>query len=167
MFHVTKSRGENNLKKASIYFLISALIGLGIGYLVFDVMMGKDSQTEAVANSDSNTEDSSNTSQTTTEATEEESKSSGTTVSAEAEILNQKGCLGCHSVSSLGLSGGATGPDLSQAFTNVEGKHGKPVNEFLKEPTSAVMSGVISGSPLSDDEIAKITELLQKAATAN
>ncbi|WP_187118990.1 cytochrome C [Bacillus marasmi] len=151
------------MKKATIYFLISALIGLGIGYLVFDVMLGKNSQTDAIASSDTSSEESSST----TDATTEESKGTETAVSAEAEILNQKGCLGCHAVSSLDLSGGATGPDLSQAFNNVEGKHGKPVNEFLKEPTSAVMSGVISGSPLSDDEISKITELLQKAAEAN
>lgn len=167
MNHETKSRGENNLKKASIYFLISALIGLGIGYLVFDVMLGKNSQTEAIASSDDQgSEETGNTSETT-EATKEEPTSSETTVSAETEILSQKGCLGCHAVSSLDLSGGATGPDLSQAFNNVEGKHGKPINEFLKEPTSAVMSGVISGNPLTDDEINKITELLQKAAEAN
>lgn len=167
MIHVTKSRGENNLKKASIYFLISALIGLGIGYLVFDVMLGKDSQTEATASSDDTSGEEASNTKESTEATKEEPTSTATNVPAEAEILKQKGCIGCHSISSLDLSGGATGPDLSQAFNNVEGKHGKPINEFLKEPTSAVMSGVIGGNPLTDDEINKITELLQKAAEAN
>jgi cytochrome c551/c552 len=153
------------LKKAGIYFLISALIGLGIGYLVFDVLIGKDNQ-EVTANSEESSEETSNTSETTTETAAKKEETSAKTVSADTEIFTQKGCIGCHSVSALDLSGGATGPDLSQAFNNVEGKHGKPVNEFLKEPTSAVMSGVIGGNPLTDDEINKITTLLQKAAEA-
>lgn len=148
------------MKKAGIYFIVSALIGLGIGYLVFDVIMGKDSQTE-VADSNEKADDTTNTTETTKEA---EKTEPAETASAETEIFTQKGCLGCHSISALNLSGGATGPDLSQAFNNVEGKHGKPVNEFLKQPTSAVMSGVIGGNPLTDEEISKITELLKQAS---
>ena len=73
--------------------------------------------------------------------------------------------MGCHAVSGLNLEGGATGPDLTQAFNNVEGKHGKPLAEFLKEPTSAVMSSVIGGNPLTDEEISQVVEALKKAAT--
>lgn len=153
------------MKKAGIYFLISALIGLGIGYLMFDVIMGNDNQTEATASSDESSEDANSTTETATDDQAKE-KSPAKTVSADTEIFTEKGCIGCHSVSALNLSGGATGPDLSQAINNVEGKHGKPLNEFLKEPTSAVMSGVIGGNPLTDEEINKLTELLQKAAEA-
>lgn len=154
------------MKKAGIYFLISALIGLGIGYLVFDVIMGNDNQTEANVSTDNSTDDAIST----TETAKEEQAADDTaanTVSADTEIFTEKGCIGCHSISALDLSGGATGPDLSEAFNNVEGKHGKPLNEFLKEPTSAVMSGVIGGNPLTDEEINTLTQLLQKAAEAN
>lgn len=146
------------MKRSVIIFIISAFIGLGIGSLVFKVLLGDATQPEAVATNEVKNEEPEKVSETPKETA---------TASAETEIFSQKGCLGCHSVSKLNLQGGATGPDLSQAFTNVEGKHGKPINEFLKEPTSAVMSGVIGGNPLTDDEINKITELLQQAAQTN
>jgi cytochrome c551/c552 len=95
----------------------------------------------------------------------EEPKKDPETVAVDSDnILNSKGCLGCHAVESLDLQGGATGPDLSKAFEGVEDKHGKPIDEFLKEPTSAVMSSVISGSPLTDDERAKVVEMLKQAS---
>lgn len=148
------------MKKSLIYFVISSLIGLGIGYLGFDLFGEKDNAIDASTSSEETVNEEKNT-------TETETEKKPTTVSAETEILSQKGCLGCHAVSGLDLSGGATGPDLSQAFNNVEGKHGKPINEFLKEPTSAVMSSVIGGNPLTEEEISKITGLLQQAAQAN
>lgn len=152
------------MKKSLIYFVISSLIGLGIGYLGFDLLGEKDNSIEANTSSEEAVDQDKNTTETE-EANKEKEKP--TTVSAETEILSQKGCLGCHAVSGLDLDGGATGPDLSQAFNNVEGKHGKPINEFLKEPTSAVMSSVIGGNPLTEDEISKITNLLQQASQAN
>ncbi|WP_313803357.1 cytochrome C [Cytobacillus sp.] len=142
------------MKKPFLIFVISALIGLGLGYVVFDVLIPDQSQQE-VAVDDKDEAKSSETSQ------EEANK----TVAVSGDnILQAKGCLGCHAVSGLNLDGGATGPDLSQAFNNVEDKHGKPLAEFLKEPTSAVMSGVIGGNPLTDEEINQIIEALQKAA---
>lgn len=147
------------MKKTILYFVISTLIGLAVGYLVFDVLVGKDDQTIATVESVKKTTETSKTTNSTKESPKE-----ATTTSAETEIFTQKGCIGCHSISALDLSGGSTGPDLSQAFNNVEGKHGKPINEFLKQPTSAVMSGVIGGHPLTDAEITKITTLLQQAA---
>ena len=38
------------------------------------------------------------------------------------------------------------------------------MDSFLKEPTSAVMSGVIEANPLSDEERAKVVEALKKIA---
>ena len=95
-----------------------------------------------------------------------QSQLKGATASGEESILQTKGCIGCHAVQGLNLQGGATGPDLSQAFKTIEGKHGKPINEFLKAPTSAVMSSVIGGNPLSDDEITQIVAELKKASEA-
>ncbi len=148
------------MKKAITYFVISTLIGLGVGYLVFDVFTGNDDQTVATADSVENT---AKTDKPTTNSTKDKPKETIKT-SAESEIFTQKGCIGCHSISALDINGGVVGPDLSQAFNNVEGKHGKPINEFLKQPTSSVMSGVIGGHPLTDEEITKITTLLQQAA---
>jgi cytochrome c551/c552 len=145
------------VNKAIISFVVCALLGFGLGYLVFGVIMG-DSEKQPQAAQTETTE---------TAAAKEESTDAkeATTVSAnEDNILNKKGCLGCHSVEALNIKGGAVGPDLSQAFANVEGKHGKPIEEFLKAPTSAVMSGVIGKNPLSDEERKQVLELLKQAS---
>lgn len=147
------------MKKPIIHFIISALIGLGLGYVAFDVIAADGDNDKEVATTNGQTTNSS------TETNKEETEATDTaTASGEENILQSKGCIGCHAVEGLDLKGGATGPDLSQAYNNVEGKHGKPLNEFLKEPTSAVMASVIGGSPLTDDEIAKIVEELKKAS---
>jgi cytochrome c551/c552 len=146
------------MNKAIISFVISALLGFGLGYLVFDVIMGDSDKQPQVAQTETNG---------TAAAKEEESTESKeeTTVAAnEDNILNKKGCLGCHSVEALNIQGGAVGPDLSQSFANVEGKHGKSIDEFLKEPTSAVMSGVIAKSPLTDEERTQVLDLLKQAS---
>ncbi|MFD2446843.1 cytochrome C [Bacillus sp. CGMCC 1.16607] len=150
------------MQKAIIQFVITALLGLGIGYLAFDIIGGKSSDDQDVATTESNTPDKQATESKDENTNKEESTE---TVAADGGILSSKGCLGCHSVDALNLKGGATGPDLSQAFNNVEGKHGKPINEFLKQPTSAVMSSVIGGSPLSDEEITQVVDLLKEASS--
>ncbi|MEY2195209.1 cytochrome C [Neobacillus sp. BF23-41] len=145
------------MNKAIISFVVCALLGFGLGYLVFGVIMGDSEKQPQVAQTET----------TETAAAKDESTDAkeATTVSAnEDNILNKKGCLGCHSVEALNIKGGAVGPDLSQAFTNVEGKHGKPIEEFLKAPTSAVMSGVIGKNPLSDVERKQVLELLKQAS---
>jgi cytochrome c551/c552 len=148
------------VKKAIVSFAISLLLGFGLGYLVFDVIMGDSEQpTQAVQ---TETKDSNASTPADTTAAKEET----TSAVSDDNILNKKGCLGCHSVEALNLKGGAVGPDLSQAFANVEGKHGKPIEEFLKQPTSAVMSGVIGKSPLTDDERKQVLDLLKQASEA-
>lgn len=148
------------MQKAIIHFVISALLGLGLGYIGFEVIGGKSSNDQKVASPD--TSSSEQATETEADSTETED---ATAVSTDGGILAAKGCLQCHSVGSLNIKGGAVGPDLSQAFNNVEGKHGKPINEFLKKPTSAVMSGVIGGNPLTDDEITQVLDLLKEAAS--
>lgn len=147
------------MQKALISFIISALIGLGLGYVAFDVVGGSNDETAEVAKQEKNK------SQPESDIkNEDKDDQKAETVSADNNILKSKGCLGCHSVSALNLQGGATGPDLSKAFENVEGKHGKPIDQFLKEPTSAVMSGVIGGNPLSEGEISEVVKLLEEAS---
>jgi cytochrome c551/c552 len=146
------------VQKAIIHFVISALLGLGIGYIAFQVVGGGDEPNVA-------SPETTETETTTEESNDQKDTNTDTeTVVAEDNLFSTKGCLGCHSVEGLNLTGGATGPDLSQAYINVEGKHGKPIDQFLKEPTSAVMSGVIGGNPLSDDEITQIVGLLKQAS---
>ncbi|NHC38658.1 cytochrome c [Bacillus sp. MM2020_1] len=148
------------MNKAIISFVVCAILGFGLGYLVFDVIMGDSGKQPQVAQTTT-------TEKTETAAAKEESTDTkeATTVSAsEDNILNKKGCLGCHSVEALNIKGGAVGPDLSQAFVNVEGKHGKPIEEFLKAPTSAVMSGVIGKNPLTDEERTQVLDLLKQAS---
>lgn len=82
----------------------------------------------------------------------------------EGRIFIQRGCVSCHSISALNTQGGATGPDLSQAYVNVEGKHGVPIEEYLKNPTSAVMSSVLGQNPLTDDELNAILTALKAAS---
>lgn len=146
-------------------FIICTILGFGIGFAGFEIA-GKDdvasTDTPTVTETATNTEDQ--TPAEDSSSKEAEQPTTESVISANSEILNTKGCLSCHSVSSLNLEGGATGPDLSQAFTGVEGKHGKPLNEFLKEPTSAVMSSVIGGNPLTDEEIQQLVDALQEAA---
>lgn len=142
-------------------FIISLIIGFGIGFIGFE-LAGNDDVASGTPTETTATTESSENNQPAEDTTDEQPAAE--TVSTSGEILNTKGCLSCHSVSGLNLQGGATGPDLSQAFNNVEGKHGKPLNEFLKEPTSAVMTTVIDGSPLTDEEIQQIVEALEEAS---
>jgi len=147
-------------------FIICTILGFGIGFAGFEIA-GKDDVDSTDAPTETAVDTESNEDNTPAEDSSNEEAKQPTTesvTSANSEILNTKGCLSCHSISSLNLEGGATGPDLSKAFTEVEGKHGKPLNEFLKEPTSAVMSTVIGGNPLTDEEIQQVVDALQEAS---
>lgn len=159
---------KEGVQRILISFIVSAFIGFGLGYLIFDVLASGDSanpSTEETSDSQkttsTETEEANTDAQPTEDTTDEESEA---VVASEDTILQAKGCLSCHSVSGLNLTGGTTGPDLTGAFAGVEDKHGKPLSEFLKEPTSAVMSGVIGGNPLTDDEIGEIVLLLEEAS---
>lgn len=149
------------MKKGIIQFVLFALLGLGIGYLVFDVIASPENEQE-IASADEKKEE-----QTNTETTENEGKEESEATAQGDSVFDSKGCLSCHAVKNLGLEGGTTGPDLSAAYTDVEGKHGKPIEEFLKAPTTAVMASVIEGAPLTDEEINQIVEELKKASEAN
>ncbi len=145
------------MNKAIISFVICVLLGFGLGYLVFGVIMGDSEKQPQMAQTETKEPATANEEST-------DSKKATTVTANEDNILNKKGCLGCHSVEALNIKGGAVGPDLSQAFANVEGKHGKPIEEFLKAPTSAVMSGVIGKNPLTDEERTQVLELLKQAS---
>ncbi|HEY4601979.1 MAG TPA: cytochrome C [Cerasibacillus sp.] len=152
------------MKQNGIIFIITFIIAFAGGYFIFS---GGDQADQAQSASSSDTEATEQSKAEATDAekqTDEEADVAEETVPADAEPLSANNCLNCHSVGSLGANGGTTGPDLSNAFTDVKGKHGKELDEFLKEPTSQVMTGVIEGDPLSDEEREQIVEALKKAA---
>lgn len=141
-------------------FIIFFALGLGGGYLIFS--NNNDGPNEQAA-----TEETQNTEnrEQTDEATEEDGGEELSEAAAgEGQILVERGCVSCHSTSALNIEGGATGPDLSQSYLNVEQKHGVPIDEFLKNPTSAVMSSVISSDPLTDEELEAVVEALRIAS---
>lgn len=148
------------MRNAIIIFFVFALVGFGGGYL-FSQSKGSD---ETAAPATEVTQESQNTQDAAKEEAKDSAPAPEATAAPEGEIFSQKGCIACHSIEKLGVKGGTTGPDLSQAYVNVEGKHGKPINEFLKAPTSAVMSTVICGNPLTDEEITKIVDALKVAS---
>ncbi|WP_209124024.1 c-type cytochrome [Alkalihalobacillus sp. BA299] len=144
------------MKSAILTYVLTFAIAFGGGYLFFQPQ-------ESTETSQQPTTDTEQESAEVADSTEE----MPVAVDSKAgETLNNFGCLSCHAVSGLDLEGGTTGPDLSNAYLNVEGKHGKPLEEYLKEPTSAVMSGVIGSNPMSDEEIDAVISLL-KAASEN
>jgi cytochrome c551/c552 len=146
------------MNKAIISFVISAVLGFGLGYLVFDVIKGDSGKTEVAKT------ETTDTTSTKDQSADSKDTAAKTTAVDQDNILSKRGCLGCHSVSALNLKGGQVGPDLSHAFVEVADKHGKPIEEFLKQPDSAVMSGVIGKNPLTDHERKQVLEILQKAS---
>lgn len=142
-------------KNLAIFFLCF-VIAFGGGYLVFGGNSNGDNA--ATKSQEASPQQETKTADTPAAATTTAS------VSKEGEVFSQLGCITCHSVKNLGVSGGATGPDLSKAFTEVEGKHGVKIEDFLKKPTSAVMSGVIGGKPLTDEERKAVLDALKAAS---
>lgn len=139
------------MKQSLFIFLLSAVIGLAGGYAYFQFANEEPAKEKQPVATKQNSETSAD--QKTTAVS-----------SKEGEIFKQKGCISCHSISKLNVQGGTTGPDLSNAYVEVEGKHGKPLEEFLKAPTSAVMSSVIESNPLTDEERAAIIQTLKAAS---
>lgn len=149
------------MKKNGIIFVIAFLVAFAGGYFIFSSGDAPEKDTSTATSEKQDKKDASE------EETAKEDSSEEVAVPAEAEALQANNCLSCHAVESLGAEGGASGPDLSDAYKNVKGKHGKELDEFLQEPTSQVMSGVIEGNPLSDEEREQIVEALKKASEKN
>lgn len=140
---------KNNL----LIFVVGFIVAFAGGYFIFD---SKDhtNETATEQNQDGGVE----ADVSPDEPTE------GDSVPSEAEPIANNNCLSCHAVEALAAPGGTTGPDLSNAYNDVPNKHGKSLDEFLQEPTSAVMTSVIEGNPLPEEERKKIVEALKKAA---
>lgn len=143
------------MKQNAIIFIIAFVVAFGGGYLFFKA---KEPADEATTKTEQQEQTNGQ------ESSDEQAKKEPQTISAEVEILDQKSCLSCHSIEAFGVKEAMSGPDLSDAYINVEGKHGKALDEFLKEPSSAVMSSVIAADPLTDEERAQIIDVLKAAS---
>lgn len=149
-------------------FALTFLLSLGGGYFLFN-QPGKPPASTSTPTATTPAPDHSEHTATTPAASTPDSTTATTpaaspATNADAEIFTKRGCVACHSVSALNVTGGVTGPDLSKAFVNVADKHGMPIDDFLKKPNSAVMSSVLGGNPLTDDERAQVLAALQAAS---
>lgn len=141
------------MKNIILLFFIGFAVAFGGGYIFYQ----SGTQNEMESAEDVNQQPSEDAVTDTTDESE--------TTFVEGEIFIEKSCIGCHAISALEVEGSAMGADLSNAYNNVEGKFGMPLEEFLRAPSSAVMSGVMAENPLSDEEIEQVVEALRVAAS--
>ena len=80
----------------------------------------------------------------------------------EGDIFKQKGCVQCHSVSFYNIQGGATGPDLSFAYSDAPKRFGKSLEEFLEKP-EGTMGDLLPQITTAEDR-KQILHLLSEAA---
>ncbi|MFC3862008.1 hypothetical protein ACFOPQ_14660 [Deinococcus antarcticus] len=144
-------------------FALTFLLSLGGGYLMFN-QPAKAPATASTTTATTPTPTTPTPAADDAATTPANDTATTTAASSEGEIFTKRGCVGCHSVSALGVTGGVTGPDLSKAYVNVADKHGMPVEDFLKKPNSAVMSSVLGANPLTDDERTQVLNALKAAS---
>lgn len=137
-----------------IIFLSCFVITFSIGYLYFH-MTPQAKKAQPAKTADTNNAPA---------AQNAEKPETTTAAAGEGRIFIQRGCVQCHSISALNVQGGAVGPDLSKAYTEVQAKHGIPIQQFLKKPNSAVMSGVLGDRPLTPDEYNAVLAALKAAS---
>lgn len=89
----------------------------------------------------------------------------GSSEVAEGKAFFQgKGCTECHTISTFGLeSQNKSGPDLAEAYTDVQKRFGTSLENFLKNPTGTMQMVLSSKIKLTDDEKRKVVELLKYA----
>lgn len=72
-------------------------------------------------------------------------------------------CLSCHSNSAIGgLGGGLLGPDLTEAYSRLEGR--KAMAAWLSAPPSPTMAPIYRSKPLDSDEVLALVAYLQRVA---
>ena len=75
------------------------------------------------------------------------------------QIFKEKNCTQCHKVSAYGISGAASGPDLSFAWTGVQERTGMSLDAFMKAPTGTmqyVLGSMVKLTPAERDGIVKL-----------
>ena len=88
---------------------------------------------------------------------------SGEAAEAKAFFLG-KGCNECHSISTFGIeSQNKSGPDLAEAYTDVQKRFGTSLENFLKNPTGTMQMVLKDKIKLTDDEKQKVIGYLKYA----
>jgi hypothetical protein len=76
----------------------------------------------------------------------------------------QKGCTACHSISVYGVWNlAAQAPDLSLAVEDVPRRFGRPLEDFLREPTGTMAMVLSSRIRLSEADTRVAIEKLEEA----
>lgn len=82
---------------------------------------------------------------------------------AEALESGAPACISCHSVNGLsGLGGGHLGPDLTSAYSRLEGR--KALGAWLSSPPSIVMQPLYTDAPLDSEEVLALVAYLKDTA---
>lgn len=88
---------------------------------------------------------------------------SGEAAEAKAFFL-AKGCNECHTISTFGIeSQNKSGPDLAEAYTDVQKRFGTSLENFLKNPTGTMQMVLKDKIKLTDDEKQKAIGYLKYA----
>lgn len=78
------------------------------------------------------------------------------------EFFTQKGCIQCHSNSTLGIvSPTNKGPDLALAYEDVQKRFGTSLENFLRNPTGTMQTVLTTQIKLTDPEKEKAVRLLK------
>jgi mono/diheme cytochrome c family protein len=81
-----------------------------------------------------------------------------------AALFVAKGCPQCHSISALGVKSSAeVGPDLTEAYEDVQLRFGVQLDQFLANPTGTmqvVLTSQITLTPAERDSIVSVLEAL-------
>lgn len=89
-----------------------------------------------------------------------------TTSDSRGQIFLNKGCPHCHSISTFGVkSPTEVGPDLANAYADVQTRFGVKLNEFLNAPTGTmqmVLGSMIKLTPAERDSIIHILSELHE-----
>jgi len=76
----------------------------------------------------------------------------------------RKGCFICHDVSAFGVeSATKIGPDLSVAFSDVQSRFGRTLDDFLKAPTGTMAVVLSTQIHLTDAERAEAIQRIKDA----
>jgi cytochrome c2 len=96
--------------------------------------------------------------------TAEEAEQERQMLEGEGAFFVKKGCFVCHSVESLGVaSASKIGPDLSEAVVDVRNRFGKPLPEFLDNPSGTMAVVLSTQIRLTPEEKRQVVELLTSA----
>ena len=96
--------------------------------------------------------------------TQAETEAEQRMLQGEGAIFVKKGCFTCHAVTSLGIDSAAKiGPDLSEAVTDVQSRFGRPLDDFLMNPTGTMSVVLSTQIPLTTEERQQAIGLLKLA----